>query len=86
MEKLVTSNVVCCCRPDAATKVAKTDEYSNPNQYNNAYDGSTDYSSVAGYAANSAYNYNTAQWPGYGNAQQQVSNTDCAFNFTPAHT
>ena len=61
-----------CFRPDAGGKVAKTDEMSSLNQYNNVYDQTTDYSAVGGYPTNSAYNYNTAQWPGYGTAQQQV--------------
>ena len=62
--------LVYCCRPDAGSKFAKTNEVSNPNQFNSGgYDGATDYS---GYSANSAYNYNTSQWPGYGTAQQQV--------------
>jgi hypothetical protein len=71
----VLTNSPCCLscfRPDAGGKVAKTDEMSSLNQYNNVYDQTTDYSAVGGYPTNSAYNYNTAQWPGYGTAQQQV--------------
>ncbi|XP_046847919.1 pre-mRNA-processing factor 39-like isoform X2 [Xenia sp. Carnegie-2017] len=56
-------------------KVAKTDDSSNSIQYNHTDYGTTDYSSATGYStATTAYNYSTAQWPGYGTSQPQGYN------------
>ncbi|XP_028396326.1 pre-mRNA-processing factor 39-like isoform X2 [Dendronephthya gigantea] len=58
---------------ESGSKMAKADGTSNPNQFNNAYDGTADYTANAGYQTNS-YNYNQAQWPGYNATQQQGYN------------
>ena len=63
--------ILSSCRADVGGKVAKTDETSSQSQFNNVYDGTTDYSANANYPANSAYQYNTTQWSGYGTAGQQ---------------